>query len=113
MRDAAEILRNKLPDIEIDGEMHADAALSQDIRDTIMPGSNLTGAANLLVMPTVDAANITYNALKMMTDSTVIGPVLLGMNKPAHICTTAVTPRGLVNMTALAVAHAVANEAEG
>ncbi len=106
MRNVRADLRQRAPDLEVDGEMHADSALSQEIRDNIMPGSSLKGAANLLVMPNVDAANITYNMVKMLTDSTVIGPILLGVAKPANIVTTAVTPRGLVNITALAVVGA-------
>lgn len=106
MRAAREEIMRRAPHLQIDGEMHADSALSEDIRENIMPGSTLKGAANLLVMPTVESANITYNTVKMMTDSTVVGPILLGVAKPAHIVTTAATPRGLVNITALAVVGA-------
>lgn len=81
--------------------MHADAALSASIRKTSMPNSKMKDTANLLVMPTVEAANITYNAIKVMNDATVVGPILLGMAKPVHICTSAASPRTLVNLAAL------------
>lgn len=106
MRNVQIDLRARAPYLEVDGEMHADSALSEEIRERIMPGSHLKGKANLLVMPNMQASNITYNTVKMLTDSTVVGPVLLGINKPAHIVTTAVSPRGIVNMTALAVVGA-------
>jgi malate dehydrogenase (oxaloacetate-decarboxylating)(NADP+) len=112
MRDVRATLNERAPDLEVDGEMHADSALCEDIRSNIMPSSDLNGKANLMVMPNVEAANITYNTVKMLTDSTVVGPILLGMAKPAHIVTTAVTPRGIVNMTALAVVGAQVQENE-
>ncbi len=112
MRQAVEELRLRDPSLEVDGEMHADAALSQEIRDVIMPNSRLKGVANLLVMPTLEAANITYNALKVMTDGVPVGPMLLGAAKPAHIVTSAITPRGLVNITALAAVRALSDEAQ-
>ena len=101
MRDALSEIKSRVPDLKIDGEMHADCALSDSIRATTMPNSSLSGRANLMVMPNVEAANITYNAIKVMNDATVIGPILLGMAKPVHICTAAATPRTLVNLAAL------------
>jgi malate dehydrogenase (oxaloacetate-decarboxylating)(NADP+) len=102
MRDALVLIRERAPELEVEGEMHADAALADDIRRRIFPHSRLTGSANLLVMPTLDAANITFNALKVLGDGQPIGPVLLGVAKPAHIVTPSVTVRGLLNMTAIA-----------
>lgn len=106
MRDALNIIKDRAPDLKIDGEMHADCALSAQIRDTCMPNSTLNGRANLLVMPSVEAANITYNAIKVMNEATVVGPILLGMAKPVHICTSAASPRTLVNLAALSSAGA-------
>ena len=106
MRRAAEILRDRAPDLETDGEMHADAALNEDLRRRVFPHAVLKGEANLLVFPNLDAANITLNALKAMTDALHVGPILLGVAQPAHILTASVTSRGIVNMTALAVVEA-------
>ncbi len=104
MRDALDIIKTRAPDLKIDGEMHADCALSDQIRRTTMPDSTIDGRANLLVMPSVESANITYNAIKVMNEATVVGPILLGMNKPVHICTSAASPRTLVNFAALSSA---------
>ena len=104
MRDALHDIQSRDPSLKIDGEMHADCALSQNIRTKTMPHSPMEGAANLLVMPTVEAANITYNAIKVMNEATVVGPILLGMAKPVHICTAAASPRTLVNLAALSSA---------
>jgi malate dehydrogenase (oxaloacetate-decarboxylating)(NADP+) len=106
MRETLKLLREAAPELEVDGEMHADTALDQEIRDRIFPGSTLKGQANLLVMPNVDAANIAYNLLKVTGDAVPVGPMLLGMRKPVHIVTSATRVQGLVNMTAQAVAHA-------
>jgi len=106
MRQVLALLRERAPQLEVEGEMHADAAFSEDIRRRQFPNSRLKGTANLLVMPNLDAANITFNALKVLADGQAIGPVLLGINAPAHIVTPSVTVRGLVNMTAAAVCHA-------
>ena len=106
MREAARILKSRAPDLECDGEMHADSALSETLRNRIYPHSTLKGEANLLVFPNLDAANITMNTVKMMTDALHVGPILLGTAKPAHILTPSVTSRGIVNMTALAVVEA-------
>ena len=112
MRHArCDIIRRK-PDLEIDGEMHGDAAISQTIRDMFMPNSPLKGEANLFIMPNVDAANISFNLLKTMSDGITIGPLLLGVAKPVHIMTPATTVRGIVNMTAIATVSAQAHEAE-
>ncbi|MEK7802338.1 MAG: phosphate acyltransferase [Pseudomonadota bacterium] len=86
--------------------MHADAALSEEIRMQIMPQSTLKGSANLLVMPNVDAANITYNAVKVLADCVPIGPILLGTRHIAQIVTNAVTTRGIVNVTAVSAVGA-------
>ncbi|HRQ81948.1 MAG TPA: NADP-dependent malic enzyme [Azospirillaceae bacterium] len=106
MRRAAEILISDLPDVELDGEMHADAALSEMIRKGVMPDSRLTGEANLLVMPTLDAANIAFNMLKVLADGQNVGPMFLGAARPVHIVTPSITTRGLVNMTAVSVVDA-------
>jgi len=105
MREAGEILRRIAPDLQFDGEMHADTALSEALRQRVYPHSNLKGEANLLVFPNLDAANITLTAVKQMMDALHVGPILLGTEKPAHILTPSVTSRGVVNMTALAVAE--------
>jgi len=106
MREALNLLREQAPTLEVDGEMHADAALSEEIRKARFPGSTLKGAANLLVMPNMDAAHITLNMLKMLADGIMVGPILLGMAAPAHIVTQSVRVRGIVNITALAVVDA-------
>jgi malate dehydrogenase (oxaloacetate-decarboxylating)(NADP+) len=86
--------------------MHGDAALSAELRQRVLPGSTLQGEANLLVFPNLDAANITLNVVKQMTDALHVGPILLGAARPAHILTPSVTSRGVVNMAALAVVMA-------
>ncbi|OYX05143.1 MAG: NADP-dependent malic enzyme [Caulobacter vibrioides] len=107
MREALALLRVQAPDLEVDGEMHADAALSQHLRDRLVADSPLKGSANLLVMPTLDAANIGLTLLSAATESLLVGPVLLGMAKPLHVLIPSVTARGIVNLTALAVNQAV------
>jgi malate dehydrogenase (oxaloacetate-decarboxylating)(NADP+) len=106
MRRALEILRTRAPDLEVDGEMQADSALSQAIRDRVLPSSRLKGEANVLVMPTLDAANIAYTLTMIMADALPVGPILIGGARPAHILTPSTTARGIVNMTAVAVAEA-------
>jgi malate dehydrogenase (oxaloacetate-decarboxylating)(NADP+) len=106
MREAAEILRRIAPDLECDGEMHGDTALSETLRHRVYPHSTLKGEANLLVFPNLDSANITLSTVKQMMDALHVGPILLGTDKPAHILTPSVTSRGIVNMTALAVVEA-------
>ncbi|OYZ82946.1 MAG: NADP-dependent malic enzyme [Polaromonas sp. 24-62-144] len=107
MRRVLALLREKAPWLEVDGEMHGDVALDAAARGTIMPNSTLSGEANLLVLPNIDAANISYNLLKTAAGGNIaIGPVLLGANKPMHILTANATVRRIVNMTALTVADA-------
>ncbi|MEZ5781434.1 MAG: NADP-dependent malic enzyme [Rhizobiaceae bacterium] len=106
MREAVEIIHRTAPALECDGEMHADAALSEVLRNRVFPHSKLKGEANLLVFPNLDAANITLNTVKQMMDALHVGPILLGTDKPAHILGPSVTSRGVVNMTALAVVEA-------
>ncbi len=93
-------------DLEADGEMGADTALSQMIRDRVLPGSRLKGEANVLIMPNLDAANIAFQFSKVLADALPVGPLLLGPAKPAHILTPSVTARGIVNITAAAVVEA-------
>jgi len=102
MREALAILQEKAPGIEVDGEMHGDAALDPDIRHQVFPNAKLSGQANLLVMPTLDAANISFNLLKTAAgDGLTVGPLLLGAARPVHILTPTATVRRIVNMTAL------------
>jgi malate dehydrogenase (oxaloacetate-decarboxylating)(NADP+) len=113
MRAALALIRASTPALEIDGEMHADAALSAAIRERAVPDSPLEGPANLLVMPNLDAANIAFNLLKAAADGLVIGPLLLGMSKPIHVLVPSVTARGIVNISALAATEAAGlNSAE-
>jgi malate dehydrogenase (oxaloacetate-decarboxylating)(NADP+) len=111
MREALAILREQAPDLEVDGEMHADAALSQHLRERMVADSPLKGSANLLVMPTLDAANIGLTLLSAATESLLVGPLLLGMSKPVHALVPSVTARGIVNLTALAVNQAASERA--
>ncbi|MDP3833406.1 MAG: NADP-dependent malic enzyme [Hydrogenophaga sp.] len=107
MRRTLELLREQAPWLEADGEMHGDVALDPDARLAMMPNSTLKGAANLLVLPNIDAANIAYNLLKTAAGGNIaVGPVLLGADKPVHILTASATVRRIVNMTALTVADA-------
>jgi len=107
MRQTLELLRVQAPWLEVDGEMHGDVALDEAARKVIMPNNTLTGEANLLVMPNIDAANIAYNLLKTAAGGNIaVGPVLLGAAKPVHILTSSTTVRRIVNMTALTVADA-------
>ncbi|MGE0765373.1 MAG: NADP-dependent malic enzyme [Hyphomicrobiaceae bacterium] len=106
MRDVLGSLMDWAPELEVEGEMQADAALSSFIREEMFPRSRLGGAANLLIAPGVDAANIAFNLLKVVSGSVAIGPILLGAAKPVHIVTPSVTVRGLLNMAAVAVVDA-------
>jgi malate dehydrogenase (oxaloacetate-decarboxylating)(NADP+) len=106
MRKAMAILRAANPDFELDGEMHADAALSEALRARLVSNSPLAGSANLMVMPTLDAANIALTLLSAATEALLVGPLLLGVSQPVHVMVPSVTARGIVNMTALAVAQA-------
>jgi len=99
------ILAERAPQLEVEGEMHGDAAIDETIRMQVFPNSRLKGQANLLIMPTLDAANISFNLLKAAAgDNMTIGPILLGAARPAHIMTPTSTVRRIVNMTALTVA---------
>ncbi len=110
MRETLELLKIQAPWLEVDGEMHGDVALDPHAREALMPHSSLTGSANLLVMPNIDAANISYNLLKTAAGGGIaIGPVLLGAAEPVHILTPSATVRRIVNMTALTVADANAS----
>jgi malate dehydrogenase (oxaloacetate-decarboxylating)(NADP+) len=107
MRAARDLFVQRMPEIPADGEMHGDAALDEDLRTRLMPTSTLSGEANVLVAPNLDAANILFNVLKMTGGHGVtVGPILLGVAKPAHILSPSATVRRIVNMTAVAVAHA-------
>jgi len=107
MRAALALIEARAPELEIEGEMHGDAAISEDIRTKVFPRTRLRGEANLLVMPTMDAANISFNLLKTAAGGGVtIGPMLLGAARPVHILTPSASVRRIVNMTALAVADA-------
>ncbi|HEX4183572.1 MAG TPA: NADP-dependent malic enzyme [Caulobacteraceae bacterium] len=106
MREALCLVRQQAPDLEVDGEMHADAALSEALRNRLVSDGPLTGSANLLIMPTLDAANIGLTLLSAASEALLVGPLLLGVSKPIHVLVPSVTARGIVNMTALAVAQA-------
>ncbi|MCV2361524.1 NADP-dependent malic enzyme [Paucibacter sp. TC2R-5] len=111
MRRARELFTQHAPDVECDGEMHGDAALSESVRAAFLPGSTLKGSANLLVLPSLDAANILFNVLKVTCGHGVtVGPILLGAAAPVHILTPSATVRRIVNMTALAVADVLATK---
>lgn len=106
MREVYRILSEQAPELEVEGEMHGDAALDESIRQFAFPGSRFKGSANLLIMPNLDAANISFNLLKATSGNNVtIGPILLGAAKPVHILTPTATTRRLINMTALTVAE--------
>ncbi len=106
MREAARLLAERAPELEVDGEMQADTALSEIIREKVLPHSRLRGEANVLLMPNLDAANIAYQLTKVLADALPVGPILLGAALPAHILPPSTTARGVVNMTALAVVEA-------
>jgi malate dehydrogenase (oxaloacetate-decarboxylating)(NADP+) len=107
MRAARDLFVQRMPDVAADGELQGDAAFSEELRETLLPDSTLKGAANVLICPNLDAANILFNVLKMTGGHGVtIGPILLGANAPVHVLTPSSTVRRIVNMTALAVAHA-------
>jgi malate dehydrogenase (oxaloacetate-decarboxylating)(NADP+) len=107
MREALRLIAERAPGLDIEGEMHGDAAISPEIMKRVFPNSRLKGEANLLVMPTLDAANISFNLLKVASAGNVtIGPILLGAARPVHVLTPSATVRRIVNMTALTVADA-------
>ena len=108
MRRALTLIRERAPHLEIDGEMHADAALAEAIRHRLVPDSPLTGAANLLVMPDLNAANIAFNLLKAAAEGLPVGPLLLGMSKAVHVVPPSVTARGILNVSAIAALEAQA-----
>jgi malate dehydrogenase (oxaloacetate-decarboxylating)(NADP+) len=113
MSRALEIMLEKNPRLEAEGEMHVDAALSPEIRAKIFPDGRLAGSANLLVLPNLDAANTAYNLSRVMSDGIGIGPILMGMGKPAHVLTPSATVRRVVNMTAIAAVEAQIRAARG
>ena len=107
MRAARDLFAQRMPDVPADGEMQGDEAFDEALRHVAMPDSTLVGSANLLVLPNLDAANILFNVLKVTGGQGVtVGPILLGVNAPAHILTPSATVRRVVNMTAVTVAHA-------
>jgi len=106
MRQALALLRKREPDLQVDGEMHADAALVSSLRQRAVPDSRLEGVANLLVMPNLDAANISFTLLKAGADGLAVGPILLGMARPIHVLVPSVTARGIVNISAVAALEA-------
>lgn len=106
MREALALIRQRAPELEIDGEMQADAALVPDIREALIKGSTLRGQANVLVMPSVDAANIAVHLLKVLNDGVTVGPISLGLRPGAHILTPMATVRRVINMTTLAAVDA-------
>ncbi|KRF01933.1 malic enzyme [Frateuria sp. Soil773] len=113
MRKAYQLIRARAPKLEIDGEMQADTAWSEGLRQRIFPNTTLGGRANLFVLPNLDAANIVYNMVRVMTDGVAIGPILMGVDKSAHILTPASTVRRVVNMTAIAAVDAQIRAAQG
>ena len=106
MRQALALIRASAPNLEVDGEMQADTALQPEVRERLFPGSRLKARANLFVLPNLDAANISYNMVRALTDGVGIGPILMGVAKPAHVLTPAATVRRVVNMTAIAAVEA-------
>jgi malate dehydrogenase (oxaloacetate-decarboxylating)(NADP+) len=106
MQGALALIQGMAPGLEIDGEMAADTAISELIRERVQPSSALKGEANVLIMPNLDAANIAFQLVKVLADALPVGPILIGPAKPAHVLTPSVTARGIVNITAVAVAEA-------
>ena len=106
MKEALLLLREKAPDLEVEGEMTADMALDEDFRKQVFPNSRLRGRANLLVAPDIASAHISFNLARMLSNSVTVGPLLLGVGKPAHVLTSSATVRRVVNMTAIAVVDA-------
>jgi malate dehydrogenase (oxaloacetate-decarboxylating)(NADP+) len=106
MRQATMLLKRHHPELEADGEMQGDTALSEATRKMILPHSDLSGEANILIMPNLDAANVAYQMIKVLADAIPVGPILIGPARPAHILTPSVTARGILNMTAVAAVEA-------
>jgi malate dehydrogenase (oxaloacetate-decarboxylating)(NADP+) len=102
MREALQILQAAAPDLEVEGEMHGDAALDEALRRRIFPASRLKGEANVFIMPNIAAANIAFQLVKTLGEATPIGPMLVGVAKPCHVLTPSITARGVLNMTAIA-----------
>ena len=106
MRKALGLIRTQNPELEVDGEMHADAALAEQIRQHALPDSTLSGTANLLIFPNIDSANIAYNLVKATGEAVTVGPMLLGLEKPLHIAVPSTTARGITNLSAVAAMQA-------
>jgi malate dehydrogenase (oxaloacetate-decarboxylating)(NADP+) len=106
MRRAYQLIRARAPKLQVDGEMQGDTAWDENLRKRMFPNTTLHGRPNLFVLPNLDAANITYNMVRVMTDGVAIGPILMGLDQPAHILTPASSPRRVVNMTAIAAVDA-------
>ena len=106
MREALALIKQADPELEVDGEMRADAALVPAIRRSILTDSSLSGEANVLIMPSVDAANIAMNLLTVLGEGVAVGPITLGIKRPAHILTPSATVRRVINMSTLAVVDA-------
>jgi malate dehydrogenase (oxaloacetate-decarboxylating)(NADP+) len=107
MRRALRLIRERVPELEVDGEMHADAALAEALREPLIgEGGPLKGAANLLIMPSLESANIAYNLLKALADGVAVGPMLLGVRLPCHVVQETINARGITDMTAIAVVEA-------
>lgn len=109
MRETLQLIHDKFPTLECEGEMQTDSAVSEVVRQRLFPDSNLHGSANLFVMPNQDAASITYNSLKSLADGVSVGPILLGMKQPFHILSQVVTTRGVVNLSMIAADDALTN----
>ena len=109
MRQALKLIRAQVPDLEIDGEMHADAALVEQIRNRAVCNSALTGTANLLIFPNIDAANIAFNLVKATGEGVTVGPMLMGLDKPLHIVVPSTTARGITNISAVAAMEVALN----
>ncbi|MEB3701972.1 NADP-dependent malic enzyme [Candidatus Bealeia paramacronuclearis] len=112
MRETLRILEMTAPHLEVEGEMHGDAAISETLRKNLFPNTRLQGQANLLIMPNIDAANITVNLLKSVADGQPIGPILMGTSRAVHILTPSVSTRGIVNMTAIAAVDAQVHDGD-
>jgi len=107
MRQARELVNQGHPELKVEGEMHADAALSQDIRDRVFPDAVFQGSANVLVMPSLDVANITTKAVRELSRGVSVGPILMGMKHPVHVATESMTVRALVNLAAIAAMNSI------
>jgi malate dehydrogenase (oxaloacetate-decarboxylating)(NADP+) len=113
MRRALRQIRERSPELQVDGEMHADAALVEALREPLIGEGPLKGPANLLIMPSLEAANIAYNLLKALADGVAVGPMLLGVRLPCHVVQETINARGITDMTALAVVEAQATTGSG